>query len=841
MKNKVQVVVIGGGVVGAGTLYHLAKKGWTDVVLVERKDLTSGSTWHAAGLLPLFNMSYSVGKLHQYSVDFYHELEQETGMNVGFSVVSNIRLANCQDRMDEYKYYSGVGSTVGVNVKFLTPDEVKEVWPLCNTEGLVGAIQHPDDGYIQPADLTQALCKGARNHGAEIYEHTKVVALEQQKDHSWIVKTDKGDIACEHVVSCTGNFARKTGEMVGLDIPVIPVQHQFIVTEPHPEIMERKKQGLPEMGVLRESDAGYYLREEAGGMILGPYEKGAPVCYIDGPSDDCQYELFNSDLDRLMPHIECCMHRVPAFGEVGVKDVYNGAIAYTPDGNPIVGPAPGLKNFWLNEGHSFGITAAGGAGWQLAEWMIDGEPTVDMMGVDPRRFGPYATRGYLREKNEEAYSNVFTTHFPDEERGAARPLKTAPCYDRMKSLGAVFGSVYGWERPNWFMPTVDYSLSAEDINQEDPSNVLLNKNHSSPLEDGRIVEKNSFRRSNYFEHVGNECKHVNKKVGLLDMSAFAKCIVKGPGAESWLESLFANKIPKNIGRINLVHMLSLNGGVRAEFTVYKTAPQTYYLVSAGAFESHDHDYLFKLKPEDGSVDVQRVTTQAGVLVIAGPKSRDVLQKLTDTDLSNDNFKWLTGKKINVGYATADALRVNFVGELGWELHHPIEMQNYIFDQVMKAGEEFEIKPFGIRAMDSMRLEKSYRLIPREMSIEYSAFESGLDRFVRLDKQADFIGKSSLLKWKSSGFDNGFVTLEVLGIKDADARGSEAIYQNGKIIGRATSGGYGWRCEKSLALGIVRLDLTKIGTKLDIEILGEKYKAVVIDESPFDSANECLRS
>jgi len=841
MKNKVQVVVIGGGVVGAGTLYHLAKKGWTDVALVERKDLTSGSTWHAAGLLPLFNMSYSVGKLHQYSVDFYHELEQETGMNVGFSVVSNIRLANCQDRMDEYKYYSGVGSTVGVNVKFLTPDEVKEVWPLCNTEGLVGAIQHPDDGYIQPADLTQALCKGARNHGAEIYEHTKVVALEQQKDHSWIVKTDKGDIACEHVVSCTGNFARKTGEMVGLDIPVIPVQHQFIVTEPHPKIMERKKQGLPEMGVLRESDAGYYLREEAGGMILGPYEKGAPVCYIDGPSDDCQYELFNSDLDRLMPHIECCMHRVPAFGEVGVKDVYNGAIAYTPDGNPIVGPAPGLKNFWLNEGHSFGITAAGGAGWQLAEWMIDGEPTVDMMGVDPRRFGPYATRGYLREKNEEAYSNVFTTHFPDEERGAARPLKTAPCYDRMKSLGAVFGSVYGWERPNWFMPTVDYSLSAEDINQEDPSNVLLNKNHSSPLEDGRIVEKNSFRRSNYFEHVGNECKHVNKKVGLLDMSAFAKCIVKGPGAESWLESLFANKIPKNIGRINLVHMLSLNGGVRAEFTVYKTAPQTYYLVSAGAFESHDHDYLFKLKPEDGSVDVQRVTTQAGVLVIAGPKSRDVLQKLTDTDLSNDNFKWLTGKKINVGYATADALRVNFVGELGWELHHPIEMQNYIFDQVMKAGEEFEIKPFGIRAMDSMRLEKSYRLIPREMSIEYSAFESGLDRFVRLDKQADFIGKSSLLKWKSSGFDNGFVTLEVLGIKDADARGSEAIYQNGKIVGRATSGGYGWRCEKSLALGIVRLDLTKIGTKLDIEILGEKYKAVVIDESPFDSANECLRS
>jgi dimethylglycine dehydrogenase len=841
MKNKTQVVVIGGGVVGAGTLYHLAKKGWTDVVMVERKDLTSGSTWHAAGLLPLFNMSYSVGKLHQYSVDFYHELQEETGMNVGFSVVSNIRLANCQDRMDEYKYYAGVGSTVGVKVNFLTPEEVKEIWPLCNTEGLLGAIQHPDDGYIQPADLTQALCKGARNHGAEIYEHTLVTALEQQKDSSWIVKTDKGDIACEHVVSCTGNYARKTGEMVGLDIPVIPVEHQFIITEPHPEIMARKEQGLPEMGVLRESDAGYYLREEAGGLLLGPYEKGAPVCYIDGPSEDCQYELFNAELDRLMPHIERCMVRVPAFGEVGVKDIYNGAIAYTPDGNPIVGPAPGLKNFWLNEGHSFGITAAGGAGWQLAEWMIDGEPTVDMMGVDPRRFGSYATRGYLREKNEEAYSNVFTTHYPDEERGAARPLRTTPCYDRMKALGAVFGSVYGWERPNWFMPSADYTLSAEELNKADPENVLWNENHAEPLEDGRIVEKNSFRRSNYFEHVGNECKHVTEKVGLLDMSAFAKCVVKGPGAEEWLEYIFANKMPKTIGRISLVHMLSKNGGVRSEYTVYKTSPQSYYLVSAGAFETHDHDYLFKLLPKDGSVSVQRVTTQTGVLVLAGPRSRDLLQKLTDTDLSNDNFKWLTGKKINVGYATAEALRVNFVGELGWELHHPIEMQNYIFDQLMEAGAEFDIKPFGIRAMDSMRLEKSYRLIPREMSIEYSAFESGLDRFVRLDKENDFIGKEALTAWQERGAVNGFVTLEVFGVTDADARGSEAIYKDGEVIGRATSGGYGWRAGKSLALGLVQKDLSVIGTELEIEILGERYKAVVVEESPFDPANECLRA
>ena len=837
MKKSAKVVVVGGGVVGVSTLYHLAKKGWTDVVLVERKELTSGSTWHAAGLLPLFNMSYSVGKLHQYSVNFYHELEEETGQNVGFSVVSNIRLASTEDRMDEYRYYSGVAQTVGVEVNFLTPEQVKEAWPMSNIDGLIGAIQHPDDGYIQPADLTQALAKGARSRGAEIYRNTTVEGLDQQTDNTWIVRTDKGDIHCEHVVSCTGNFARKTGQMVGLDIPVIPVEHQYIVTDPHPEILERKAAGLPEQAVLRDSDAGYYLREEAGGMILGPYEENAPCCYVDGPSAESEYELFNGDLDRLMPHVEACMERVPAFAEVGVKTIYNGAIAYTPDGNPIVGPAWGLNNFWLNEGHSFGITAAGGAGWQLAEWIVDGEPTVDMMGVDPRRFGPYASRGYLRTKNEEAYDHVFKNHYPDEERSAARPLKTSPCYERMRKLGAVFGSVYGWERPNWFAP-LDYQLSDQDL---DKPEVLWNKNHSAPLPDGRVVEKNSFRRSNYFDFVGDECRHVHEHVGVLDMSAFSKATVSGRGADEWLNSIVANNVPKGVGRIGLCHMLSLNGGVRAEFTIYKRAENSFYLVFAGASERHDWDYLTKLAPKDGSVTLQKITTQMGVLVLAGPKSRDVLQKLTDTDLSNHNFKWLSGKSINVGYAQAEALRVNFVGELGWELHHPIEMQNYIFDELMRVGSEFNIKPFGIRAMDSMRIEKSYRLIPREMSIEYSALESGLHRFVKLDKACGFVGKAGLSAWQKKGFNNTFVTLEVHGITDADARGSEGIYKNGELIGRATSGGFGFRVNKSLALGMVLSDYAIEGAELEIEILGQRHRATVIPESAFDAENLALRS
>ena len=546
MKNQAHVVVIGGGVVGVGTLYGLVKRGCADCVLVERRELTSGSTWHAAGLLPLFNMSYSVGQIHKYSVDLYGRLEEETGQHVGFRRVSNIRLARTQDRWDEYQYYKGVAETLGVRINLLSPQDIKKIWPLAETDGLIGAIQHPDDGYIQPADLTQAMAIGARKGGAEIYRNTTVTGIERAGDR-WLVRTDKGDIMAEHVVSATGNFARKTGEMVGLDIPVIPVEHQYIVTEPHPAIQARQREGLPEMGVLRESDSSWYMREENGGLILGPYEAGAPCCYVDGPDPQSEYELFQEDLDRLAPHIETAIERVPAFGEVGIKKVYNGAIAYTPDGSPIVGPAWDLPNFWLNEGHSFGVTAAGGAGWQLAEWILGSEPTIDMMGVDPRRFGPYATRGYLKAKNEEAYANVFTTHYPDEERAAGRPLKTSPCHERLKALGGVFGSVYGWERANWFAPE-GYQLDPDTLGSGD---VLLNHNHAPPLEDGRIVEKWSFRRAIYFEQVGAEVRNVHENVGLLDMSAFAKCFIKGPGAAEWLDRLFANRIPSRPGRVGL--------------------------------------------------------------------------------------------------------------------------------------------------------------------------------------------------------------------------------------------------------------------------------------------------
>jgi dimethylglycine dehydrogenase len=835
MKSHARAVVIGGGVVGVGTLYHLAKKGWADSVLLERKELTSGSTWHAAGLLPLFNLSYSVGQLHKYSVKLYKSLEQETGQDVGFRQVTNIRLACTSDRMDEYLYYAGIARTIGVEVRFLTPAQVREIWPLCQTEGVIGAIQHPDDGYIQPADLTQALARGARMLGAEIHRNNAVTAITQLPSGEWQVQTDNGDIVCEHLVCATGSFARRTGAMVGLDIPVMPVEHQYLVTEPHPAILERKRHGLPEMGVLRESDASYYMREENGGFLLGPYEAGAPCCYLQGPDKDSEYELFQPDLDRLLPHIEAAINRVPAFADVGIKRVYNGAIAYTPDGSPIVGPAWDKRNLWLNEGHSFGVTAAGGAGWQLAEWIVEGEPSIDMMGVDPRRFGPYATGGYLRQKTEEAYRKVFTIHYPDEERGAARPLRRSPCYDRLKEAGAVFGTIYGWERPGWFAPA-GYALSDTVIKKPD---VLLNVNHHHPQGETPPRERWSFRRSNYFPHVGAECRHLRNAAGMLDMSPFAKYIVSGAGAEAWLNYIFANRMPRKIGGIALCHLLTRSGGVRAESTIYRQDNQEFYLVMAGGMERHDWDYLRKLAPQDSSVRLQKVTTQYGVLVLAGPHARDILQPLTDADLSSKNFPWLTGKSIGLGGVSTKALRVNFIGELGWELHHPIEMQLTLYDLLMGAGRKFDIRPFGIKAMDSLRLEKSYRVVGRELSIEYSAYESVLDRFVRLDKPA-FIGREALVAARARPAANRFVTLEVHGTTDADARGSEPIVLDGKLVGRTTSGGYGWRIGKSLALGMVRPDFGEIGTKLEIVILGVSYAATVIGDSPFDPDNTHLQ-
>ena len=810
MKSHARVVVIGGGVVGVSTLYHLAKKGWSDVVLVEKAELTHGSTWHAAGLLPLFNMSYSVGQIHKYSVDFYKQLEAETGQDVSFHVTGNLRLATNQERMDEYHKYCGTANTIGVPFQMIGPAQVKELWPLCNIEGLKGALYHPDDGHIAPADVTQAMAIGARSRGAEIYRQTEVIGIVSKPNSEWLVKTDKGEITCEHVVTATGSWARQVNAMVGVDIPTIPVEHQFIVTDVVPELAERHAQGLPEMAVLRESDASYYLREERQGYILGPYEKGAKAWAVDGVARDFGQELLPGDLDRLEVHIEAAINRVPTFGEAGIKDVINGPIPYTPDGSPIVGPAYGLRNFWWNEGHSFGITAAGGSGWQLAEWIVEGEPGIDMLGVDPRRFGAYANKEYTKLKNEEAYEHVFVIHYPDEERPACRPAKTSPVHDKLDAAGAVWGQRYGWERPNWFAP--------EGVAREDDW---------------------SFRRSKYREHVGNEHRALRERVGLIDITGFSKFLVSGPGAEAYLDRLVANTLPKRVGRITLAHALTAAGGVRSEFTITRDGPEAFYLISSGAAERYDHDLLLKTMPGDGSVTVENITMGHGVLVIAGPRSRDLLSKITDADLSNEAFPWLTSQNIVMGVAPLRAMRLNFVGDLGWELHHPIEYQHHIYDLVVDAGKQFELAHVGMRAMDSLRIEKSYRMWGSDLTTEYSPFEASMERFIRLNKP-EFTGRDALLRQQEEGIPNRFVTL-VCEVDDADPLGNEPLYLGGAMVGRATAGAYGHHVGKALALGYVSPEASEVGTALEIEILNKRYTATVVEESPYDPDNKSLRA
>ena len=818
MKTHARVVVIGGGVVGVSTLYHLALKGWSDVVLLERAELTAGSTWHAAGLLPLFNMSYTVGQLHKYSVDLYKRLPAETGQDVSFHVTGNLRLATNRDRMDEYQKYCGTANTIGVPFQVISPREVRELWPLAelgdgvDTTRIVGALYHPDDGHIAPADLTMALRKGARSRGAEIYEQTEVTAVKRTASGEWHLTTNKGDIVAEHVVCATGNYARQTGRMFGINVPSIPVEHQYIVYDESPELKAYRQNGGRELAVLRESDESYYLREERMGWILGPYEAGAPARFADGVPEWFGKNLFEGDLERLLPHIEAAQRRVPSLANCGIKDIVNGPIAYTPDGTPLVGPAWGVKNLWLNEGHSFGITAAGGSGWQLAEWIVEGEPGIDMMATDPRRYGPYTSKRYVVQKNEETYRNVFVIHYPDEERADARPAKTSPIYDRLAHLGAVFGQRYGWERANWFAPT---GVEAKDTW--------------------------SFRRSNYFEHVGNEAKHLRRHVGVLDLTPFTKHEVTGPGAEAWLDSLVANKVPTKVGRIALCHALTRRGGIRSEFTITKIADNHFYAVSAGAAERYDADYLQQMLPAAG-VSLRNITNSRGVFVVAGPRARDVLQKLTDTPLDNAAFPWLTGQVTEVGLAVdVYLLRVNFVGALGWELHFPIEYAHHLFDALFAAGKEWGIAMAGMRAMESLRLEKSYRMWGSDLSPDYTPYEAGLERFVRLGK-GDFIGKPALEKQLKDGVPHRFITFEVHDVGDADALGNEPLFDSGgNLIGRATAGYYGHALGKSLGLGYVKPEFAGVGTELSILILGATKRATVLVDSPYDPENKELRA
>ncbi|WP_457648354.1 GcvT family protein [Profundibacter sp.] len=827
MKTEVKALIVGGGAIGTAIAYHLARAGWNDVMLIERDELTSGSTWHAAGLLPLFNMSYATSHIHKYSVDFYKTLEAETGLNAGFAVVGNLRMAQTDERMEEYQLYASTAETVGIPYEFLTPDEIRERWPLIRTDDLKGALYHHTDGYINPADVTQAMARGARQRGVDIVRRlqadkfhwngqawevtcTKMV----EKGGNLVASDEQVVITAEHVVTASGNHAQRTARLLGIRIPAIPVEHQFIVMDADPELVKWRAAGNPEHPVIRDADAQSYVREERGGWILGVYEKGAPARFEYGVPDSFRADLFPLDLDRIEEQYLAMIHRIPSCENSGLKDDFNGPICYTPDGNPLVGPAPGLRNMWLAEGFSFGITAAGGTGYYLAQMMVDGEAEIDMASLDPKRYGDWMTTEYGARKNEECYEHVYILHHPDEERPACRPLRTAPCYDRMKAAGAQFGCVNGWERPNYFAP--------EGFNDHDAR---------------------SFRRGGWWQYAVDEARAIRENVGLIDATAFTKHRVKGPGATAFLDWFTCNKLP-SIGRINLTYALTPAGTTRTEYTIVREGEDEYYLVSAGAWTEYDADYLRKCAAdkadEFGYIEIQNVTTGYGVFAIAGPKSRNVLKKIIsdaepETALSNKRFPWLSAKQIELGMCPVNAIRVAYTGELGWELHHPIEMQNYLFDLIMKAGEEYGLKLVGARAQNWLRQEKSYRAFGTELGRDATPLEADLPRFVNMDK--DYQGKDAML---ATGIRSKCVTLLIDGPQDADPWGREALIHDGKRIGRLTSGGYSVAFGKSIGMGYVPPELAEVGTKLKVRMFRELWDAVVVEDSPYDPKNENIR-
>jgi dimethylglycine dehydrogenase len=828
MKTHVKALVVGGGAVGNGIAYHLARAGW-DTMLVERDELTAGSTWHAAGLLPLFNMGYATTHIHKYSVDFYKGLEAETGLNPGFYVVGNLRMAQHQARMDEYMLYSSVAETAGVYHEFLSPKEMKDRWPLLRTDDLVGALYHPQDGYINPADVTQAMAKGARQLGATIERRIQVNGY-RWTGSEWIVtcarmveqggnlvaSDDTFEITAEHVVTATGNHAQRTARLLGIKIPAIPVEHQYIVTEPDPALVEWRKTN-PQHPVLRDADAKWYVREERGGWILGPYERNAPARFLYDVPASFRADLFPLDLERIEGEYMSFIHRLPSSETVGLKDDYNGPICYTPDGNPLVGPAPGLRNMWLAEGFSFGITAAGGTGYYLAQMMTQGEAEIDMASLDPRRYGSWMTTEYAARKNEECYEHVFILHHPDEEREACRPLRTAPVYDRQKALGAQFGQVNGWERPIYY-GTKD---APEDYDHH----------------------TRSFRRGGWWQYAVDEAKAIRETAGLIDATAFTKHRVAGPGATAFLDWFTCNALPK-VGRINLTYALTPNGTTRTEYTVVRLAEHEYYLVSAGAWTDYDADFLRKSAAdkmaEFGYVEIQDVTTQWGVFALAGPNSRAILNEIIkdaspETALSNKRFPWLSARNIELGMCPVRAIRVAYTGELGWELHHPIEMQRYLWDQLLAAGEKHGMKLVGARAQNWLRQEKSYRAFGNELGRDATPLEAGLDRFVDLSK--DFQGKQAML---DTGIRSKCVTVLIDGPDDTDPWGKEALLKDGVKVGRLTSGGYSVAFGKQVGMGYVPVELATVGTRLKVKMLRQEWDAVVVEDSPFDPSNARIR-
>ena len=808
MKSHAQVVVIGGGVVGCSTLYHLTEMGCTDVVLVEKDELTSGSTWHAAGNVPTFSGNLNIMKMQGYTHKLYKGLAEKVDYPIGYHVTGSIRTANNKHRMDEFKHGVAVAKAHGFEYEMMTPGDMKDRYPFLELHNMEGGLWDPYDGDIDPSQVTQALAKGARDNGAEIHRFNPVTSINQTASGEWEVHTKNGTITCETVVNAGGYRGGEVSNMVGIDIPIISMSHQYLITETIPELAEMD--GL--LPLLRDPDDSYYLRKERDGLILGPYEWKATAMWQDGLPDDFAYQLWDDDLDRLEWYIEQAMARVPILGTVGVQKVINGPIPYAPDGNPYVGPAHGLRNFYHACSFSFGVCQGGGAGKVLAEQILEGESEWDMWSLDPRRYTDYANHHYVIKKAAELYQHEYAIGFPGESRAAGRQAKTTPIYDKLKNKRALFTTANGWERASWFVP------------------------------EGQPMEQTlSFRRDeqNWQDAVAAECKNTRDNAGICDMGGFTKFFLEGQGATDWLKKMTCGALP-SVGRVRLSYMLNHFGGIVSEFTITRLEEEKYILIGAGGAEWHDKDWLEAHLPSDGSLTLKNKTARYGTLVVTGPNARDILSQVTATDLSNENFPWMTHQEIEIGMAKMLALRVSYVGELGWELHVPMEFIGGVYEIICEVGEKHGLKDFGQFALDSMRLEKGYRGWQVDLTKEFTPLMAGLDRFVSLNKPVDFIGKEALNKQVSEGVPSRLVTLK-LDACDAEAQLEAPITHNGENIGATASSGYSHILGHNITLGYVRTDLAVEGTKLSVEIFGEKIKATVSADSLYDPENERLRA
>ncbi|EDZ45822.1 Glycine cleavage T-protein (aminomethyl transferase) [Rhodobacterales bacterium Y4I] len=810
--SKARVVIIGGGVVGCSALYHLAKKGWTDCVLLEKNELTAGSTWHAAGNVPTFSTSWSIMNMQRYSTELYARLGEEVDYPMNYHQTGSIRLAHTKERMQEFERACSMGRYQGIGMEIWTPEQAKERYPFLETHDLKGVLWDPSDGDIDPAQVTQALAKGARDMGARIIRFCPATGVTQKEDKTWIVHTGKGDIACDYVVNAAGYYAQRVGEWFkpygGRTVPMMVMSHQYLLTEQIPEIEEHTKRTGKKLPLIRDVDVSYYLRQEKNGYNLGPYEpncKGHWMSEDDRMPDDFSFQLWSDDLDRIEDIVTDAMERVPLMASSGVSSVINGPIPYAPDGLPLLGPMPGVDNAFEACVFTFGIAQGGGAGKVLAEWIADGQTEWDMWAVDPRRYTDYTDQDYCNRKGMEVYGNEYAMHFPHHEWPAARGKKVSQVHARIKELGGQMGAYNGWERANWF------AKDGDDTSEE----ATQTWGRSGPWQ----------------QRIKEECEAVRDGVGVLDLPGFSRFNLEGEGAAGFLRGMITGGLPK-AGRMNLVYFSDNRGRILTEMSCIRHGEDHFTLITAGSAQWHDFEILKKALPE--GLTLTDRTTGFATMIVTGPKSRELLAGISDADLS---LGWLTHQEAAVAGKPAFLARVSFAGELGWEVHCANAHQPEIYEALLAGGAE----PFGMYALNSLRIEKGYRTWKGDLSTDYSLLEGGLERFVKLDKPQDFPGKAAIQAEKQRGVKKSFVTL-IVDAGEADAPYMSCIWKDGEIVGETTSGDWGYRVNASIALGMVRADLAVPGTGLEVEIYGEKYRAVVQKDEPlWDPANARLRA